>query len=148
LIAVKKNKRLRLFAIVVAAANTVCILFSYSREAYLALVLILCFLAIVKVRALFIPILVLALGWQIILPVAVRERIAMTYSHRDAGMEGELDASAQERVMLWTDAMNMFQQNPAIGTGFLTYSELSRVGSYKDTHNFYLKMLVETGLIG
>jgi len=50
--------------------------------------------------------------------------------------------------MLWTDAMNMFQQNPAIGTGFLTYAELSRVGSYKDTHNFYLKMLVETGLIG
>jgi O-antigen ligase len=63
-------------------------------------------------------------------------------------MEAALDASAQERVMLWSDAMELFRQNPVFGTGFLTYAELSRVGSYKDTHNFYLKMLVETGLVG
>jgi O-antigen ligase len=50
--------------------------------------------------------------------------------------------------MLWTDAMDLFKQNPLLGTGFLTYAELNRIGSYKDTHNFYLKMLVETGLIG
>ncbi|WP_263417958.1 O-antigen ligase family protein [Terriglobus albidus] len=148
LIVVRKNPRLRLFALAVAGANTVCLLFSYSREAYLALAVILCFLAVVRVRALFIPILLLALGWQAILPVAVRERITMTYSRPDAGMAAELDASAQERVMLWSDAMDLFRQNPVFGTGFLTYAELSRVGSYKDTHNFYLKMLVETGLIG
>jgi len=148
LIVVRKNPRLRLFALTAAGANTVCLLFSYSREAYLALAVILCFLAVVRVRALFIPILLLVLGWQAILPVAVRERIAMTYTRSDPGMEAALDASAQERVMLWSDAMDLFRQNPVFGTGFLTYAELSRVGSYKDTHNFYLKMLVETGLLG
>ncbi|QEE28611.1 O-antigen ligase family protein [Terriglobus albidus] len=148
LIVIKKNPRLRLFALTVAVANTVCLLFSYSREAYLALAVILCFLAVVRVRALFIPILLLAIGWQAILPLAVRERIAMTYSRSDVSMEAELDASAQERVMLWSDAMVLFRENPVFGTGFLTYAELSRVGSYKDTHNFYLKMLVETGLVG
>jgi len=148
LIVVRRNPRLRLFALIVAGANTVCLLFSYSREAYLALAVILCFLAVVKVRSLFIPILLLVLGWQAILPVAVRERITMTYTRSDPGMEAALDASAQERVMLWSDAMELFRQNPVFGTGFLTYAELSRVGSYKDTHNFYLKMLVETGLVG
>ncbi len=148
MLALRKHQWLRLFALLVAAANTICILFSYSREAYLALAVALCFLAVVKVRWLFIPILLLVVCWQAILPAAVQERIAMTYSKPNDGMAAELDASAQERVMLWTDAMGLFRQNPVIGTGFLTYAELSRVGSYKDTHNFYLKMLVETGLVG
>ena len=72
----------------------------------------------------------------------------MTYSKADPGEAGALDASAQERVILWTDALNLFKANPVIGTGFLTYAEMGRVGSYKDTHNFYLKMLVETGFVG
>jgi O-antigen ligase len=51
-------------------------------------------------------------------------------------------------VILWTDAINMFKANPVVGTGFLTYALMGRVGSYKATHNFSLKMLVETGLTG
>jgi putative inorganic carbon (hco3(-)) transporter len=112
------------------------------------LALVLCFLAVVKIRWLFIPILLLVVSWQAILPLAVQERIAMTYTKPDAGQDAALDASAQERVMLWTDAINLFKANPVMGSGFLTYANMGRVGSYKDTHNFYLKMLVETGLVG
>ncbi|MEG9434436.1 O-antigen ligase family protein [Terriglobus sp. ADX1] len=148
LLALKGKPLIRAGIVLVVAANTTCILFSYSREAYLALALVLCFLAVVKIRWLFIPILLLVVSWQAILPLAVQERIAMTYTKPDPGQSAALDASAQERVMLWTDAINMFRANPVIGTGFLTYAEMGRVGSYKDTHNFYLKMLVETGLSG
>jgi O-antigen ligase len=148
LLAVKGRVLVRAAAAVVVTANIICILFSYSREAYLALALVLGFLAVVKIRWLFIPILLLVVSWQTILPVAVQERISMTYNKPDAGQAAALDASAQERVMLWTDALNLFKANPVIGTGFLTYAQMGRVGSYKDTHNFYLKMLVETGLSG
>ncbi|AFL87556.1 lipid A core-O-antigen ligase-like enyme [Terriglobus roseus DSM 18391] len=148
ILALRKKAGVRLLIVVCVAANIVCVLFSYSREAYLALALTLCFIAVVRVRWLFVPLLCLAIGSQMILPQAVLERIAMTYTRPNAGEAAALDASAQERVLLWTDAINLFQSNPVIGTGFLTYSRLGRVGSYQDTHNFYLKMLVETGVVG
>ena len=144
-----KRRPLLIFALLLAlAANICCILFSYSREAYLALAFSLCFIALLRVRWLLVPLALLGFAWQTVLPTAVQERMAMTYSHSSAGETPQLDASAQERVDLWTDAMAMFHQNPVIGTGFLTYSYMHRVGAYRDTHNFYLKMLVETGLTG
>jgi O-antigen ligase len=84
------------------------------------------------------------IGWQAILPTAVQERMTMTYNSSG----GQLDSSAQERVALWTDAMSLFKADPIIGTGFLTYGEMRRVGPYLDTHNYYLKLLVETGALG
>jgi len=130
------------------AASITCILFSYSREAYLALAGSICFIALVRIRWLIIPILAAALAWQTILPVAVQERMSMSYSSTDNGFAPQLDASGQERIILWTDAWQLIRENPIIGTGFMTYSHLSRVGTYRDTHNFYLKMLVETGVLG
>jgi putative inorganic carbon (hco3(-)) transporter len=130
------------------AANFCCILYSYSREAYLAIALALLFLAVAKFRWLLIPLLAVAFTWQAVMPVAVQERINMSYAQKDSGEAAQLDASAQERVMLWTDALTIFHENPVVGTGFLTYANMNRVGSYKDTHNFYLKMLVETGIVG
>lgn len=147
-LALKKRRILTVLLGCVLAANVCCILYSYSREAYLALAVVLCFLAIVRLRWLLVPLLIVAFAWQLILPTAVQERVSMTYSHDEAGEAAQLDASAQERVMLWTDAMNIFRENPVVGTGFLTYTYMHRVGAYRDTHNFYLKMLVETGLIG
>ena len=129
-------------------ANVTCVLYSYSREAYLALAISICFVAIVRIRWLVIPILVAAVAWQTVLPIAVQERMTMSYSSSGDGFAPQLDASAQERITLWTDAMEVIRENPILGTGFLTYARLNRVGSYRDTHNFYLKMLVETGALG
>src|SRR5437879_7042228 len=83
------------------------------------------------------------IGWQVFLPNSVQERITMTYTE-----EGELESSAQTRVQLWEDAMQLFHQNPILGTGFNTYSYLGRTEKYRDTHNYYLKVLVETGIVG
>src|SRR3989442_14817584 len=44
--------------------------------------------------------------------------------------------------------MQLFHQNPILGTGFNTYSYLGRTEKYRDTHNYYLKVLVETGIVG
>ncbi len=147
-LALKRHLLTKTLLLLLLAANISCILFSYSREAYLALAVCLLVLALLRLRWLFVPLLLLGLAWQTILPVAVQERMTMTYSNADGGQAAKLDSSAQERVMLWTDAMSLFRENPVFGTGFLTYSNMNRVGSYKDTHNFYLKILVETGVVG
>ena len=67
----------------------------------------------------------------------------MTYS-KNYGLE----SSAHSRVELWPDASQLILDNPVFGTGFATYRFMGRVGDLKDTHNFYVKMLVETGAVG
>ena len=68
----------------------------------------------------------------------------MTYDQN----EQQLDTSAQDRVTIWNDAINLFQQNPVVGIGFDTYRWLHRVTIYTDTHNYFLKVVVETGVVG
>jgi putative inorganic carbon (HCO3(-)) transporter len=59
-----------------------------------------------------------------------------------------LESSAGDRVSIWQDAFLLIQESPIIGSGFATYQFMSRVRLYKDTHNMYLKILVENGVIG
>ena len=68
----------------------------------------------------------------------------MTYDKN----QGEFDTSAQDRMLLWNDAMNLFDSNPLLGAGFDTYQWQRRVSTYTDTHNYFLKVLVETGVVG
>ena len=44
--------------------------------------------------------------------------------------------------------MQVFDSNIIVGSGFNTYAYMHRVGNYEDTHNFFLKVLVETGVLG
>ena len=60
----------------------------------------------------------------------------------------QFDASAQDRLVLWHDALELFKRNPISGTGFDTYGSMGRVGGYRDTHNYYIKVLAEMGVLG
>jgi O-antigen ligase len=61
---------------------------------------------------------------------------------------GQLEASAQERVNLWQNAETSFLHSPIVGTGYATFQLGEHVDNLKDTHNWYVKVLVETGIIG
>jgi O-antigen ligase len=89
---------------------------------------------------------VILLGWQTLLPSAVKERILMTTEDAEQGQQ--FDSSAQQRLVLWQDAMDLFKRNPITGTGYDTYSHMGRVGNFRDTHNYYVKVLAETGVAG
>jgi O-antigen ligase len=67
----------------------------------------------------------------------------MTYSTGEG-----LDSSTEERVTLWQDALEVVKHDPVFGTGFDTYQFMGRVGPYRDTHNYYLKVVVELGFVG
>jgi putative inorganic carbon (HCO3(-)) transporter len=140
----ERRRLLRLSYYGFAFISAVCLMYTLSRGGYLALLAGWVFLGLVKQRKLLIPLVVFGLTWTAIVPNAVRQRVDMTYSER----KQELDHSSETRVTLWEDAMQLFDANPVVGTGFGTYAHLHRVGNYEDTHNFFLKVLVETGVLG
>jgi len=122
--------------------NMWSLLFSFSRGGYGGFLVGLLFIGIMRERKYLVLLLALVFVWSAVLPPAVIDRITGTY----AG--GELESSAEERVVLWQDAMDRIKSNPITGSGFYTYA-LSRQGeSLRDTHNYYLKVMVETGIIG
>ena len=126
------------------ALGVYCMLFTFSRGGYLAFAVGITFLGLLKDRKLLIVVLAVVIGWQVLLPVSVQQRIMMTYDVEG----GALDTSAQTRVDLWEDAMQLIRVNPVVGIGLDTYRFLNRVGGYADTHNYYLKVMLETGAIG
>lgn len=140
----ERKRLLRLSYYALALISAVCLMYSLSRGGYVALLAGWLFLGVVKQRKLLIPLIVFGLTWTAVVPNAVRQRVTMTYDEQN----GALEHSAETRVTLWEDAMQVFDANPVVGTGFGTYAHMHRIGNYEDTHNFFLKVLVETGVLG
>jgi O-antigen ligase len=126
----------------VIAACTYCLLFALSRGGYGAFLIGVLYLGVTRNRLLLLGLASFLLLWQGIVPQAVRERVMMTDN------EGVIDHSAASRLSLWEEAMQVFKADPIFGTGFNTYAYGSHVGGYGDTHNVFVKVLVETGLTG
>ncbi|HLH37709.1 MAG TPA: O-antigen ligase family protein [Bryobacteraceae bacterium] len=123
--------------------SAMCLMYSLSRGGYVAFAAGMVFLGLVKQRLLLVWIVVFAFVWTAVLPNAVTSRVTMTVDD-----SGELDHSADTRLTLWEDAMQIFDSNPIVGTGFNTYAYMHRVGNYGDTHNIFIKVMIETGVIG
>jgi O-antigen ligase len=135
--------KLKLISYGIVALTILACMYTFSRGAYLALVFSVFVLGLLKDRKLLLILGVFLVTWQTIVPTPVRERVNMT---KDSN--GQLEASAQERVDLWTQAQQSIISNPIFGTGFATFQYGQHVGELKDTHNWYVKILVETGIIG
>jgi O-antigen ligase len=126
----------------VVGACTYCLLFALSRGGYAAFLVGIIYLGFVRNRFVLIGVFIFLSMWQGLVPPAVRERVLMTDEN------GTMDHSAASRLSLWEEAMQVFQADPIFGTGFNTYAYGSHVGGYGDTHNVFVKVLVETGLVG
>ena len=148
----KRLVRWALLALAGFAAN--CVMYSLSRGGYVAFIAGWLFVGAVRYRSLLVLAALFGLTWTAVVPNAVRERVMMTYDPNlaaqksEAQADGELDHSAELRLELWADALDLFKSNPILGTGFNTYAYMKRVGNYADTHNIYVKVLIETGVVG
>ncbi len=138
-----KRKKPRYLMLGVTAVTLFAMMYCFSRGAYAAAIVSVVLLGIVKDRKLLILAAVFLFTWQALVPVAVTERVNMTHSEN-----GQLEESAQERVDLWTNAERTFLSYPVFGTGFATFMYGEHVDNLLDTHNWYVKVLVETGLVG
>lgn len=140
----EKRKLFKVALLGLIAAGVYCLMVTFSRGAYAGFLLGLLYLGIVKSRKLLLVILPVILMWQLFLPRAVQERITSTYDESS----GTLESSAAERVTIWDDAMEIVPRHPIFGTGFETYFFMHRVEEFRDTHNYFLKVLLETGVVG
>lgn len=138
-----KNKKHRLLLYGLTAITMFADMYTFSRASYVAIVAASFVLGVVKDRKLLIVGAVFLVTWQALLPAAVTQRVNMTHDEN-----GQLEASAQERVNLWQDAEDSFFHSPIFGIGFAAFQFGEHVDGLKDTHNWFVKVLVETGLIG
>jgi putative inorganic carbon (HCO3(-)) transporter len=143
LAAFSKNLVTKLALWGVTVTSIYCLMVTLSRGGYLGFLFGIFIIGVIKERKLLILLTILLVGWQGFVPNAVRERVLMTYSQGEG-----LDSSAEERIGLWQDALTVFNHNPVLGTGFDTYKFMGRVGPYRDTHNYYVKILLELGFAG
>jgi putative inorganic carbon (HCO3(-)) transporter len=138
-----KRRKFKLFSYGLVAITLFATMYTFSRGAYLAVLASVLVLGLLKDRKLLIVLGVFLLSWQTIVPTAVHQRITMTEN-----TNGQLEASAQERVDLWENAWKAIVHSPIVGNGFATFQMEEHVDNLKDTHNWYVKVLVETGIIG
>ena len=140
---IMKRKKVKLLCYALVGLTIVTTMYTFSRGAYLALIGSALVLGLVKDRKLLVIVGIFLFTWQTIVPKAVTERVSMTH---DAN--GQLEESAEERVILWQQSQAMFLSSPLVGTGFASFQYGEHTGNLKDTHNWYVKVLVESGLIG
>ncbi len=119
------------------------VFFSFSRGAYLGSLATLIFLGVIKKRILLVIALVVVISWQTLLPASVVDRIKMRESET-----GELEHSAAARLDLWNSSINLFKENPILGSGFDGFKLTFAGEPLTDTHNFFLKSLCDQGIIG
>ena len=138
-----KDKWVKWLSYLLIAVTLFATMYTFSRAGYLAVLVGILVLGCLKDRKLLVGLAVLLFTWQMILPTAVHQRIEMT---TDAA--GQLDTSAQDRVDLWKESEAAFLQSPIVGTGFATFQFMPHVHGLKDSHNWFVKVAEETGLIG
>ena len=138
-----KRKKLRLLCYGLVALTIAATLYTFSRGAYLAILVSVLILGLLKDRKLLIVLGVFLVSWQTIVPAPVRERVNMTKS-----TNGQLEQSAQERVDLWHNAEDSMLHSPILGMGYATFQFGQHVANLADTHNWYVKVMVETGIVG
>ncbi|HEU5340732.1 O-antigen ligase family protein [Edaphobacter sp.] len=138
-----KRKKLKLLSYGLVAITLLATMYTFSRASYLAVLFAVFIFGLVKNRKLLLVLGVFLLTWQSIVPTAVHQRVSMTEN-----ANGQLEASAQERVNLWDNAWKGILRSPIVGNGYATFQLGEHVDNLKDTHNWYVKVLVETGLVG
>lgn len=137
-----KSMRVRAIVVFLLIAGTYSVLFSYSRGAWLGFAAGMLYLGLTRMKWMLVAALALAPFATVILPTAVVQRATMTYQG------GELDSSSEERVEIWQHALATTMRDPIFGVGFDSYRYYRAGMELLDTHNMYVKALVETGIVG
>jgi O-antigen ligase len=138
-----KKFKLKIAAYVLVGLTIFATMYTFSRGGYLAILVGVLVLGLLKDRKMLLVLAAFLLTWQTVVPTPVRQRVTMTES-----ADGQLEASAQERVDLWTSAETSIEHSPIVGSGFGTFQYGEHVANLKDTHNWYVKVLIETGIVG
>jgi len=118
---------------------------SYSRTAYIASLIGLAIILFVprgRVRRILPVMAAAVLAWTLLPPAAIERFDSITLESESR------DKSTDDRFLFWEVATARIREHPIFGTGFATFQH-PEVNPYQtDAHNFFLRELVEKGLIG
>jgi putative inorganic carbon (HCO3(-)) transporter len=139
----KKSWKWGLYIFVFCA--TMSIMFSYSRGSYLAFFVGVFFIFMHKQKRLktLMIVLLISLMASPFIPVSVQERFSTISSS-----EEERDDSAQSRFVFWAIAFEKYKSSPIVGYGYKSWGSPEINPTHMDTHNYFIKTLVEKGAIG
>jgi O-antigen ligase len=123
---------------------------TYSRQAYILLILGGVLLLLRRSIALTVVLGTLMFSLVGYLPDSVTQRVEETKQEDSKGGGGEVDVSTASRWEIWGGALAMLMDHP-IGVGLNRFKK--EIGSYSshkgmDAHNFYVLTLAETGAQG
>lgn len=146
-VAITRTNRWKKYSfLVLASMNIYCVIYGFSRGAYIAGIVGLVVFAYLTskmkllIGSLLLLITISVIGAQI-LPKATVERFDMSFTN-----EENMDTSAKARIDNWDLAMKLFYNNPILGIGYGNFKKVNPSGL--DTHNYYIKILVENGVFG
>ncbi len=130
------------------AGGMYCLVYSFSRGAYVGILAGIFFIAMIRTRWVLVPLTVFLFTWNSFVPQSVVERIENSIvedgARSDVVTMGGMEIETAGRTEIWAKAMDYFLENPLFGKGYNTYQYLTAW----DTHNVYIKFLAEQGVIG
>ena len=128
-----------------AGLTAVGVVLSYSRTAYIAILAGLAVILLLsKARLkLLLPALALLVVLPVFMPPAAVERFDSISIEEETR-----DESTDSRFVFWKEAVHHFKENPLVGIGFHTFHHPEFSSAEMDVHNFFLRELVEKGLLG
>jgi O-antigen ligase len=147
---VSKKERLGYLVTIIALAGA--LLMTLSRGSWLALLLALGVLSLLRGARAIAFVLVVALSAPWWLPVKVVERVQHTFEGKHSTDDQELEDSAQVRVDQWKALPEIVKEAPLFGHGFRTFVNLwarfSPDHEPKAAHSTWVEFLAEEGVLG
>jgi putative inorganic carbon (HCO3(-)) transporter len=147
LFSTSRGIRQRILLVIVLLTTGWCIYATDSRGAWLSILAAVAILAVLKSRKLIYALLILILLSPIYIPDNIKQRCSEMFTVEEGG-------TVWQRTKLWSGAVEMIKEHPVVGFGVNTYTKNFPDYKPKDyadviyTHNCYLHMAVEIGLIG
>lgn len=140
--------RRKLIALAAAGAMTLCLLFTFSRGAWLGFAVAIAVLAMLKDRRLLLPMIICGVLVLLFVP-SVADRITYLLSP-----EYLVSSSKGGRLLRWAKGLDMVREHPWLGVGLGRFGGAVAMNNkqpgitYFYMDNYYLKTAVEMGLTG
>lgn len=141
----------------------ICLLLLLSRGAYLGMLVVLAFIALVRHRWMIPPLALAVIFYQLWAPGTVQERMESTRlqtANESVGgrvpapyeSERNLETSSALRWRIWRGAVRIIESHPVTGTGYNTFSmaipAYANIERNMDAHNMFLRVGAEMGVFG
>jgi probable O-glycosylation ligase (exosortase A-associated) len=150
----EQNRWLHRVLYLAFGCSVICVILTYSRGGFVGLAVVLAAIAI-KTRHKFLSVLML-----LVVSLAVFSYAPEKWMTRMSGfLSGEVDSSAEQRLIAWRTTWNFVQDYPITGGGFDTspdpqvfqrYAPKALPGGFASTgpHSIYFQMLGNHGFVG